>query len=423
MPSKSIKKFTDNLVKGLLPEDKEYSVSCNGLVLRVYPSGVKSWHLNYRGLDGKPGKRFVIGKYPLISLYEANIAAEEARAALERGVDPSVNAKLKSEVIKDSAAFTVQKLADMFLSKHKIGELTKRDYKALLDSYILPHWKDLPVEDINRSHAKVILQELTDRGITRRANMTKTMLQTMWRWGISEDLIESFPFEGLKDPAIKSSKSRFLSEVEIPLFWNGLLHIRSNQTRAALKLSLLLCRRETEVTGAQWDEFDLDKKEWFIPVKRTVLGKDISSGLKVHESMQHKIDGLLVPLPDIAVDILKEIKLKQGAKPEVFVFPSKNKLFYPLTARALTQALYDNWELMGLKAAITPHDLRRTAVTHLSRLGIPEHIVQRVAGHSVGNNVSATYNRYGYLEEKRAALDKWAQEINSLLLRTGKASH
>ena len=55
MPSRSVKKFTDNLVKGLLPEAKEYSVSCNGLVMRVYPSGVKSWTFNYRGMDGKSG--------------------------------------------------------------------------------------------------------------------------------------------------------------------------------------------------------------------------------------------------------------------------------------------------------------------------------------------------------------------------------
>lgn len=415
MPSRSEKKFTDNLLKGLAPEVKEYSVSCNGLAIRIYPTGIKSWCYNYRGIDGKSGKRFAIGKYPEITLFEANASVDSARSALAKGIDPSIYIKLKQEDVKDSGLFTVQHLSDLFLQKHKVSDLTKRDNKALLKSYVLPKWKDFPVETIKRSHAKILLQELTDRGITRRANMTKSLLQTMWRWGISEDLIDSFPFEGLKDPAIKKSKTRFLDESEVGLFWSGVKHIRSKNTRAALKLCLILCRRETEVTGAQWNEFDLNKKEWFIPVKREVLGQVISSGLKVHESMLHKIEGLLVPLSETAVNILKEIRSTQGDFSKTFVFPSRKKEFHPLTAKALTQALYDNWEIMGIKTAFTPHDLRRTAVTHLSRLGINEHIVQRVAGHSVGNSVTATYNRYGYLAEKRIALDKWEAEINLLV--------
>lgn len=415
MPSRSVKKFTDNLLKGLAPEEREYSVSCNGLAIRVYPSGVKSWSYNYRGLDGKSGKRFAIGKYPEITLFEANASVDIARSALAKGIDPNVYIKLQQQEVKNSGLFTVQQLSDLFLQKHKVGELTKRDYRTLLNSYILPNWKDFPVDSIKRSHAKILLQELTGRGVTRRANMTKSLLQTMWRWGIGEDLIDSFPFEGLKDPAIKKSRARFLDESEIGLFWSGLKNIRSKNTRAALKLCLLLCRRETEVAGAQWKEFDLTKKEWFIPVKREVLGQLVSSGLKVHESMQHKIDGLLVPLSDTVIEILSDIKSMQGEFPQIFVFPSQKVDFHHLTARALTQALYDNWELMGMKTAFTPHDLRRTAVTHLSRLGIIEHVVQRVAGHSTGNSVTATYNRYGYLSEKRNAIEKWEAEIKRLV--------
>ena len=73
MPSRSVKKFTDNLVKGLLPEAKEYSVSCNGLVMRVYPSGLKAGHLI---IVEWMGKVETIGKYPEISLFEANVSVD-----------------------------------------------------------------------------------------------------------------------------------------------------------------------------------------------------------------------------------------------------------------------------------------------------------------------------------------------------------
>jgi integrase len=413
MPSREVKKFTPTLLDGATAESKRYTISCNSLQLRVTTTGKKTWAFAYR-FDGKSGRLLTIGSYPAFSLADANEAVKEAREALAKGVDPVVYAKLVKAVAIDSAKLTVTKLAQLFLTNHKVGDLTKRDYKALLDAYILPTWKDVPVEDINRTDARILLKQLTDRGITRRANMTKSLIQTMWRYGISEDLIESYPFEGLKDPALKSSRKRFLSESEMSIFWHGLLKINSFRTRLVLRLIMLLGRRETELVGAQWKEFDLDKGQWFIPVKRIVNGKTVSSGLKVHESMKHKIDGLMVPLPTLVVKMLKEWKERSELGWEQ-VFPSETNPKMHHSAHALSQALCRNWSDMGLSEAVAPHDLRRTAITHMSRLGIEQHIIDRITGHSVGNDVQQTYNRYGYLEEKHKALETWSTEVQRLI--------
>ena len=58
----------------------------------------------------------------------------------------------------------------------------------------------------------------------------------------------------------------------------------------------------------------------------------------------------------------------------------------------------------------TIHDLRRTAATHMARLGVDEIVVERVLGHRIGG-VKGVYNRYRYIEEKRAALMLWAAEL------------
>src|SRR5690606_30527475 len=50
------------------------------------------------------------------------------------------------------------------------------------------------------------------------------------------------------------------------------------------------------------------------------------------------------------------------------------------------------------------HDIRRSVATHLARLGVPQEHVERVLGHAV-QGVAGTYNRYSYLDEKRAALE------------------
>jgi integrase len=401
------------MVKGLEIEAKRYTVSCNGLQMRVGTSGDKTWVFAYRGVDGKPGKRLTIGNYPSIGLYEANAIVLESRTALARGVDPAIQAKLARTISKESAKLTVGKLAEKFLAEHIAGELTIRDYRNCLESYILPKWKDVPVEDIRRVDIKAMLKSLTDRGITRRANMTRVALSQMWKYGIREELVEYYPLEEIKDPAPKTLGKRFLTEDEIPIFWEGLNKIKSWRSRNALKLILLLCRRENELVGAQWNEFNLDKGEWFIPVQRELLGRKINSGLKVHKSMMHMIDGLLVPLSPMAVDILKELKSKYGKWEHVF--PGEMDQLIHHSGHALSQALRRRWKDMGLGSAIKPHDLRRTAITHMSRMNIQSHVVQRVAGHSVGNRVQQTYNRYEYLKEKREALEDWADEIQKLI--------
>ena len=50
-----------------------------------------------------------------------------------------------------------------------------------------------------------------------------------------------------------------------------------------------------------------------------------------------------------------------------------------------------------------------------SRLGIRVDIAARVIGHAVGGRLGATYNIYGFAEEKRRALEAWVQHVAGLV--------
>ena len=55
----------------------------------------------------------------------------------------------------------------------------------------------------------------------------------------------------------------------------------------------------------------------------------------------------------------------------------------------------------------TPHDLRRTAATHMEEIGISPFIIGHVLNHVSATKASITsrvYTRYTYDEEKRAAV-------------------
>jgi integrase len=58
------------------------------------------------------------------------------------------------------------------------------------------------------------------------------------------------------------------------------------------------------------------------------------------------------------------------------------------------------------------HDLRRTAATHMVRLGVTETIVGRVLNHAPKGVTAKVYALHSYVPEKRSALDRWAAEVS-----------
>ena len=58
----------------------------------------------------------------------------------------------------------------------------------------------------------------------------------------------------------------------------------------------------------------------------------------------------------------------------------------------------------------TFHDFRRSASTGMAALHVPQDTIDRVLNHAKGT-LAGTYNRYDYLDQKRKALDAWAERV------------
>ena len=63
------------------------------------------------------------------------------------------------------------------------------------------------------------------------------------------------------------------------------------------------------------------------------------------------------------------------------------------------------------------HDLRRTCVSGMARLGVAPHVADKILNHQAGtiSGVAAVYQRHEFLAERRAALDLWGAHIGQLL--------
>ncbi|MCZ6848111.1 MAG: tyrosine-type recombinase/integrase, partial [Alphaproteobacteria bacterium] len=61
-----------------------------------------------------------------------------------------------------------------------------------------------------------------------------------------------------------------------------------------------------------------------------------------------------------------------------------------------------------------PHDLRRTAASYMTSMGIPRLTVKKILNH-VETDVTATYDRHSYDQEKCQALNAWGQRLHEII--------
>jgi hypothetical protein len=101
------------------------------------------------------------------------------------------------------------------------------------------------------------------------------------------------------------------------------------------------------------------------------------------------------------------------------VFSFKNGAT-PISAFSRAKAELDAAMTIELEAAgreFRPfgiHDIRRSCRTWFSRLGIAEHIGERLLAHTQGE-LDRRYNLYGFEPEKRAALERWHSALEDII--------
>jgi integrase len=378
-----------------------------GLTLRVTHNGSKSWALLYRRASDGRKRRTTIGPYPEIGLAEARAQAAELKVAIQKGRDPA------GEVAAYKRADTVDQLFDQFLDNHprpdaawtkEVKRIFAKDARPLIGSIKLP--------DLRRAHVRTVLEAVKKRGTTVAVNRTLAAIRRAFSWGVSKDILEVNPALNLPTDIEERHRERSLSIDEIRLFWAGLEAAgMAPRTKLALRLLLVTAQRPGEVCGMRRDEVDLEAGPWLIPGNRT-------KNRRPH----------LVPLSPLAIRLLQEaLEIEKG---KLFVFSSRPRaragrsVEKPLEAHGLSHAMRLELKALGLESnPARPHDLRRTAATHMARLGISDRIVGRILNHGTELRrtiTSQVYIHHDYAAEKQNALEAWANELGAIV--SGKRS-
>ena len=202
-----------------------------------------------------------------------------------------------------------------------------------------------------------------------------------------------------------------LSEHEIRAFWewteSEAFAVASNNlgdtTKFIFQLVLLTGQRPGEVCQISKHQIDYDARVWMIP-------KSVHKSGRVH----------MVPLSDAVMAILDRVdeinsrSVRRSERPEYFLSPRKDASVLPTV---LARKVNRRGDLLDIPHW-TPHDLRRTAATNISGRVLTgdqkskRFIVARVLGHT-DKEVTGIYDRYEYLDEKKTALQGWADLVTS----------
>lgn len=385
--------LTDQKIKKHKPQGtREILWDTHGLGLRV-GARKQAWVFRYT-FEGRRAL-LTLGTYPAMSLEAARKEAAVARLSVEHGIDPGTAKKTAHRERK--AAPVIEDAIEEFWGMELQGKKSGKETRRLLRVDVVQAWGRRKVADITRRDIVLLLDNVRGRApIT--ANRVNSALSRLFNFCCERGIIDSSPCTRIKKPK-ETPRSRVLTDEELKLVWaaldtdNKIVDIYA-VTRLALKMVLFTGQRPGEVCGMQWNE--IAEGFWTIPAERMKGGE------------AHR-----VPLTGMAIEVINQARTHSGDSPYVFKSPQKDSA--PLTPAALSRAVLRHWEEeMGLKAAFTPHDLRRTFRTRLAELGVSDIIAERVLGHKL-QGVLGIYNRHSYDLEKQLALEKWEAKLRLIV--------
>ena len=412
-------------VEMMKPGDKDKADVGENRGLRVScgATGVKSFFYRYTSpLTGKLAQ-VKIGNFPQTSLAAARLKLHELKLLRHEGRCPATELKkdkLQRAIEAEQAKIpelTVQGLVELYLTE-RIEDRKTKDGKVIpgarkpkgqaevrrtLYGDAVKSLGTRNAAEITRQDVINLINGIVARGATVQAGNVLRELSLAYEFAIGLGRFN----DNFANPALLAKSSlrqtrikltngrgtRVLSEDELAKFLKWLPGSAYTPTiKNVLRLTLWTGCRTGEVCNMAWKDVDLEKG--------TIHLRETKTGIERY-----------VQLSDQAIDFLKVLRLTS----DKYLFPSQATK-KPIQQKYLTE---NSWRLRESGQMLdiphwTPHDLRRTVRTGLSRLQCPNEIAEAVLGHTRGG-VEGIYNLYKYDAECRKWLQVWADYLDDLI--------
>src|ERR1700724_415683 len=370
MPTIHMTKSAVDALKAASKDTVYWDAGLPGFGVKVAPPSRKVFVVLYRiGGAGSRLRKYTIGPYGRVTLQMARAEAQKVLAARLEGRDPATE---KRESKRRMTADRVDDLTEVFIVQHVSKTRKAAEISRLLRREVVSRWGNRCVHAIGKRDIVELASEIAQRGTPMAANTLLKVIKTFLNWCVGRAVIDASPAEGVPLPGKEVARDRVLTNNEL-----------ASVIRAARQ------RRE-EVAQMVGDEIDFNSRTWTLPGSRTKNGKP------------H-----IVHLSEACIKLIK-----RASRLGSYVFsisgvkPFQN---YTNAKRALDELSgVTGWRL---------HDLRRTCVSGMARLGVPPHVADKILNHQSGtiSGVAAVYQRHHFLAERKLALERWGQYIETLV--------
>ena len=354
--------LTHRSIESLRPAGVPYRISdqrCSGLAVefRQVASRRGIWPTD-RG--STKVRRVSLGRVTDVSLEKARERANELTSAARTGCD--LIAQEEESWAAAASRLTVEKLIELYVRRRVSGRLrTAKEIERRLTRALSPLLLRYAA-DIRRRDIRELLDAVADQGIEREAEKRRQTVGAMFRWALSQDIVETDPTSGLKayDPGTPRDRELTASEIEALWKWLDSDDLPTDQADI-LKLELLTGARCGEISGLCVEEIDREEWTWTLPAQRS-------------KNKQPRV----TPLVGLARQIISA-RLLGTHKGPLF----KAEIGTTLTSARVGHFLLTRRDRSPIEKFNT-HDLRRTVATMLAEMGQPLDLIATVIGHEAG---------------------------------------
>lgn len=395
--------LTKTKIDSLKPDFKPYQISDSntGLLLKIYPSGVKSWLFSYtHPITGKRIPKKTIGKYPFISLAEAREIRDRFKTLLAKGLDPfEEQERAKAEEYAKSV--TVREMGYKWLDAYSVirehKPETRQKILRRLENHLFPIFGDCEISKIKASDVIEKFKPLQDDGLIETLRRTLKHFIQIMAFASNRDLINHNPIADVLDEFKKNSKVHHptITPVELPEFLRDLEKSNTKyQTKLLVKFQLYSALRCKEACRLEWSEINWQENVITIPAHKMKGGK-----------YSH-----VIPMSTQISAILEEMKAFNGHRQYVFASPvnKKGHLSKETVNKTIQRLANEKY-----KGRLVAHGFRSIMSTYLhDRFTTEYHAVEACLSHKDKNSVAGAYNRGDYLTRRRELMQVWGDFIS-----------
>jgi integrase len=374
-------KIMKRTVDALQPEpDRDvfaWDSELRGFGVRVKPSGVKTFLIQYRNAEGRT-RRLVLGQYGGLAPEAARDLARKKLTAVAEGEDPSADRHALR------AGVSVSEVCDWYLEQAEVGRILGRNRRPIkastlhmdrsrIETHIRPLLgsrlvSGLTLHDIEGMQADIAAGKSArgrkkgrggrSTGGAGVASRTIGTLRGLLGHAARLNIIGRNPAEGVRQLA-GERRQRRLSDDELrhlgQVMYEAAAAGEHPTGLAAIRLMLLTGFRRMEVLGLEW--------LWFSRKEHCIRFPDTKSGAQIRV------------LGDAAMDCIESLPAREEAP---FVFPAdRGDRHFIGVVRVLDRVC-----LKAKLKDVTPHVLRHTFASVAGDLGFSELTIAGLLGHS-----------------------------------------